>query len=69
MAKRDALKDLEQLYGDLHEIIPSLVNQGGQTFAAFQLNTTQATISNWLKHNGYTKKTEWVKEGVLEAAS
>jgi len=69
MARRDTLKDLERDYGDLEKIIPRLVNEGGQAFAAFQLNTTQATISNWLKHNGYVKKTEWVKEGELEAAS
>lgn len=69
MARRFVLRDLESQYGNLEEIIPKLVNQGGQEFAAFQLNTTQNTISNWLKHNGYIKKTEWVKEGELEAAS
>lgn len=69
MAKRDVLQELEKVYGDLNKIIPPLVNEGGQELAARQLNTTQATISNWLKHNGYMKKTEWVKEGELEAAS
>jgi hypothetical protein len=69
MAKKDVLKDLEQRYGDLHKIIPQLVNQGGQGFAACELKTTQATISNWLKDNGYVKKTEWVKEEELQAAS
>lgn len=69
MARRFVLRDLETQYGNLEEIIPKLVNQGGQAFAAFQLNTTQNTISLWLKEHGYTKKTEWIKQGELEAVS
>jgi len=53
MARRHVLRDLESQYGDLHKIIPPLVNTGGQAYAANQLNTTQSTISNWLKANGY----------------
>jgi hypothetical protein len=68
MAKRDVLKDLEKQHGDLNKVIPPLVNQGGQAFAAQQLNTTQATISNWLKDNQYEKKVEWVKVTELEGA-
>lgn len=56
MAKRFVLRDLESQYGDLHKIIPPLVNTGGQAYAANQLNTTQATISNWLRENGYFKR-------------
>ena len=69
MARRDVLKDLEAHHGDLHKVIPPLVNQGGQKFAAFQLNTTQSTISLWLKNNGYTQKIEWVKQIDRERAN
>jgi len=69
MARRFVLRDLESQYGNLEEIIPKLVNEGGQQFAAFQLSTTQNTISNWLKEHGYTKKTEWIKQPNLEAVS
>jgi len=63
MAKGYVLRDLEEQYGDLNKVIPPLVNLGGQAFAAFKLNTTQNTISRWLKDNGYTKREKWVKEG------
>jgi predicted transcriptional regulator len=54
MARRYKLKDLERKYGDLHKIIPRLVNQRGQQEdAARALKVSQATISDWLKDNGY----------------
>lgn len=66
MARPYVLQELESQYGNLEEIIPKLVNQGGQKFAAFQLNTSQSTISKFLKEHGYIQKTEWIKEGELE---
>ena len=68
MAKKDTLKRLEAEQGDLHKIIPKLVNDGGQAYAAHQLNTTQATISRWLKTNGYSVKTFWVLDADARAA-
>ena len=62
MAKRYRIPELEKEYGDLHKIIPPLVNEGGQAYAAFQLDTTQATISRWLRDNGYAPKTTYEKQ-------
>lgn len=61
MAKRDKIPELEREYGDLHAIIPKLVSQFDQKYAANQLGTSQNTISRWLKNNGYCKKVTWVK--------
>ena len=68
MAKKDTLKRLEAEQGDLHKIIPKLVNDGGQAYAAHQLNTTQATISRWLKTNGYEVQTVWALTADAKAA-
>lgn len=67
--RKVTVKDLEKEYGNLEEIIPKLVNEGGQTYAAFQLGTTATTISKWLKAHGYIQKVEWVKSPELQAAS
>jgi hypothetical protein len=55
MAKRYKLKEVEKLHGNLHEIIPQLVNIGGQSHAASVLGTSQATIARWLSMNGYAQ--------------
>jgi hypothetical protein len=65
MARRFVLRDLEAQYGDLHKVIPPLVNLGGQKYAAHQLGTTQATISNWLKNHGYKPNITYQKQEVL----
>jgi hypothetical protein len=62
MAKPYRLRDLESQYGDLNKIIPPLVNLGGQKYAATQLTCSVATISTWLKDNGYVGKTTYVRE-------
>jgi hypothetical protein len=61
MAKRFVLRDLEAKHGDLHKVIPQLVNRYGQLETALRLGTTQATISGWLKSNGYVFKGEWTR--------
>lgn len=61
MAKRHKLREAERLEGDLHRVIPKLVNQGGQALAAQVLKVSQATISTWLKQNGYRKIERWEK--------
>lgn len=68
MAKRFVLRELEAEYGDLHQVIPKLVNEAGQAYAAHQLNTSQFTISKWLKDNGYKQQVKYVRETKLEAA-
>jgi DNA invertase Pin-like site-specific DNA recombinase len=61
MAKKDIVREIEAKHGDLEKVIPDLVNAGGQARAATFLNTTQSTISNWLKKHGYVKTTVWKK--------
>jgi hypothetical protein len=61
MAKRNELKRLEEEKGDLHNIIPILVNSGGQKLAAFTLGISQATISDWLAQNRYIKRVQYVR--------
>lgn len=60
MAKRNALVTLEKEKGDLHKVIPPLVNAGGQKLAATALNVSQATISEWLTRNRYVRKVQYV---------
>jgi len=66
VAKRNKLPELEREYGNLEAVIPPLVNQFDQKYAANQLSTSQATISRWLKNSGYSKKITWVKGGKHE---
>lgn len=61
MASKDRIKELEKERGDLHNVIPALVNQQGQAGAAAALDTTQATISRWLRKHGYQKQEQWVR--------
>lgn len=51
MAKRFKEQELRGEYPDLEEKLVKLLNQGGQQFAATQLGTTQATISNIIKRS------------------
>lgn len=59
MARRFVIKELEAAHGNLHEVIPPLVNKGGQKLAADILGTTQSTVSKWLKDNGYVLVNEY----------
>lgn len=64
MAKPNKLLDIERERGDLHQVIPALVNQnnGLQTVAARILGVSAVTISLWLKKNGYRPVTRWERE-------
>lgn len=64
MAKPHKLKELERVHGDLHAVIPQLVNCGGQAHAAYQLGTTVKTISTWLSMNGYAQVIRYERRGV-----
>jgi hypothetical protein len=52
MAKRFVERDLRELYPNLDEMLVKLLNEGGQAYAAFQLGTTQPTISEIIKRSG-----------------
>jgi len=67
MARPNVIESLPKDY--LEEVIPKLVNKGGQKLAAKKLKTSTVTISRWLKRNGYSQKIIWVKRGEVEAAS
>lgn len=61
------LRMLEKERGDLHAVIPPLVDRCGQIGAAQALGVSSATISRWLKDNGYkgrmVYKRDWEKTG------
>lgn len=61
MARPYRIKELEREHGDLHCVIPKLVNELGQSGAAHELGVSQATISQWLRLNGYVKREKWVR--------
>lgn len=54
---------LTEKHGDLHKVVPALVNQHGQLGAALRLGVTQNWVSRWLKENGYIRVAQYVKEG------
>lgn len=68
MARRFRLTELEDQYGNLHKVIPPLVNEVGQAETARRLGVSQATISVWLKANGYESKTVYERPEI-EVAS
>lgn len=49
------LNELERRHGDLHSVIPELVNRLGQHRTAQQLGVSSFTINHWLKANGYVR--------------
>ena len=63
------VKGLQQKYGDLHRVIPRLVNEGGQLKAAKVLGLSPATINKWLKDNGYQKRIQYIHVESEEKAS
>lgn len=62
MAAPYKLQALERARGDLHQVIPPLVNSVGQVEAAKELNISQNTISRWLRDNGYTMQVSYVRK-------
>lgn len=52
---------LEKEHGDLEKVIPHMVNAIGQAQTAERLGVAQATISRWLKDNGYISRIVYQK--------
>lgn len=46
---------------NLNELIPGLVNRHGQIRAGMALGLSAATISKWLKANGYKRVSQYVR--------
>ena len=59
---RDKLKQLEAEHGDLHKVIPPLVNTHGQVETSRRLKISPATFNTWLKANHYHKKIVYEQE-------
>ena len=69
MAKRFRLRDAAKEHGELIKVIPSLVNQHGQAETGRILGVSPATISLWLKANGYIAKTIYIRKEKQEQVS
>lgn len=63
---RDAIKRLALEHGDLHKIIPPMVNKLGQQQCAANLGVSQGTISLWLHKHGYNRLDLWLTPDALE---
>ncbi len=50
---------LEKEHGDLHQVIPDLVNDYGQIKTGLLLGVSSATISRWLRQHGYRLVMKW----------
>lgn len=64
MAKPHRLQEIEQEHGrPLEELIPDLLaSLGTQKAVAYQLGVSQATVSTWLRQNGYVPVVTYVKK-------
>lgn len=56
------VRKLEEKHGDLHQIIPPLVNEYGQWEAGKRLGVSGTTLSRWLRHHGYRLETRWIRD-------
>lgn len=66
---RKSFSQLQAQYGDLHQVIPHMVNELGQLKASQKLGTSVATINRWLKENHYNLSRIYVKEGGSESGA
>lgn len=57
---------LRDQFGNLHAVIPNLVNRFGQRGAADKLSVPQSFISRWLNRNGYEQR--WIKSQEQQAS-
>ena len=61
MEKGYRLRIVEQRCGDLHTVIPKLVNEIGQSETARLLGVSQFTVNRWLKKHHYKPKIVYIK--------
>jgi len=71
MGRPYRLQEVEEQHGiPLDQLIPDTVNRlGSQKAAADELGVSQATLSVWLKLNGYTARTVYVQDQESEHAT
>lgn len=64
MARRNRLPEIEKEHNEsLHTLIPRLLDEfGTQKAVADHLGISQATLSVWLRDNGFIAKTVYVKD-------
>ena len=62
MKRRNYGDDLKEVFGNLDDVLPKLVNEMGQQRTASHLNVSQAWVSEWLRRHGYKKMTRWEKQ-------
>lgn len=56
------IRRLEKEHGDLHRVIPEMVNAYGQWEAGRRLGVSGTTISRWLRQNGYEYRIVWERK-------
>lgn len=59
--KRGISRIVEQ-HGNLHDVIPKVVNRVGQIKGAEILGVSPFTLNRWLKNNGYELKRMYVRK-------
>lgn len=61
------LGKVEQQFGNLHDVIPKLVNEKGQHGAGQELGVSGSTINKWLRDNGYRQVVRYVKWEITDS--
>jgi hypothetical protein len=56
------ISKVEAAHGNLHSVIPKLVNETSLDSAARQLGISSATVCRWLQNNGYERVTQYVRK-------
>jgi transposase-like protein len=62
------VRSIEDIQGELHHVIPPLVNKYGQWEAGRRLGISGTTINRWLKDNGYRRRVTYIQEEKGEAS-
>lgn len=62
MARKGKITQLKAKFGDLHSVIPRMVEQFGQEEAGKKLGLSETTVNHWLRDNGYKKVIRYVRE-------
>ena len=63
------IRKLEQERGDLHAVIPPLVEQYGQIRAGRILGISASTVNKWLKDHGYRRRVKYERIAPKPAAT